>query len=271
MKIKCIAYAIFGIALVLSGTVTAFAADPGDSGAAQLSESPVLSDDTFSYKIEDSVIFPAKTNDSGNAPILKDVRAVEQGRQTLLVKTWDIPPDYDPEQLVEADFEKSGLHYKKAYLLQVSEDHDNQTRLASETVTVNHENREDAIASLQPILDYSIDGFTGQLTLQADAIVTESAGQRGYNYAVTDIRQYSGLERNDPASIPKTVNKNGVQLQLVDISWKQLAEGNYTATASYSGTAAGTAVTGYISTATYIGEVSKKVLDSVTGLGCISK
>ena len=198
------------------------------------------------------------------APILKDVRAVEQGRQTLLVKTWDIPPGYDSEQLVEADFEKGGLHYKRAYVLLVSENHDDQRKLASETVTVTHDNKGDALTKLQPIIEYSQDGFAGQLTLQADAVVTEAAGQSSYSYAVTDVREYTGLERNDPYNVPKSVDKNGARLQLADISWSQLDEGNYTATASYRGTATGTAVSGYISTAVYMGEVSKSVLDSIT-------
>lgn len=199
-----------------------------------------------------------------SAPILKDVRAVEQGSQTLLIKTWDVPPEYDPDRLVETDFEKGGLHYKKAYLLQVSENHDNQVKLASETVTVSHESKNDVMARLQPLMDYDQGGFTGQLTLQADAIITESAGKSSYNYAVTDVRKYAGLERNDPYSIPKTVDKNGVQLRLTDISWTQMGEGNYVASVSYRGSASGETVTGYVSTATYIGEVSKNVLDSVT-------
>ncbi len=197
-------------------------------------------------------------------PVLTDVRTAEQGGQTLIIKTWDAPPGYDAEQLVEADFEKGGLHYKKAYLLLVSENYDRQSKLASETVTVSHEGKDDAIARVQPIMDYSQDGFSGQLALQADAIVTEAVGHSSYRYAVTEVREYTGLERNDPYSVPKSVEKDGALLQLVDINWTPMGNGGYTATASYSGSATGTTVTGYTSTATYIGEVSKEVLDNVT-------
>ena len=83
-------------------------------------------------------------------------------------------------------------------------------------------------------------------------------------YTVTDIREYSGLERNDPYSIPKTALKNGVPLELTDIEWTAMGEGNYRAAASYSGTTYGSRATEYTTTATYLGEVTKETLDSVT-------
>jgi hypothetical protein len=121
-----------------------------------------------------------------------------------------------------------------------------------------------ALARLSPIMEYNRDGYSGQLTLIANAIVTEAANQSNYSYTVNDVREYTGLERNDPYLIPKSVSKDGVTLQLVDVGWNQERNGGYTATASYQGTAYATSVSGYISTATYIGEVSKSVLDSVT-------
>lgn len=216
------------------------------------------------YQVEDAPISNLFLHQDENSPILKDVRAVEQGNQTLIVKTWDVPPGYDTARLVEDDFEKNGLQYKKAYLLQVSENFENQTKLASETVTVAHDKKDDALARLQPIIEYNQDGFAGQLTLKIDAIVTEAADTSSYSYAVTDTREFTGFERNDTYNIPKSVDKNGVPLQLVDVKWSQMGEGSYKATASYQGTASGTTVSNYVSTATYIGEVSKKTLAGAT-------
>lgn len=217
------------------------------------------------YQIEDTAPFAAPAGQvSGNEPVLKDVRTVEQGTQTLLVKTWEVPPRYDAGLLVEEDFEKGGMMYTKAYLLQTAENYDSQTKLASETVTITHEKKDEAAARLQPILEYDQDGFTGQLTLQTGAIHTEAADKSSYSYAVADTREFTGLERNDAYNIPKTVDKNGVQLQLVDVNWSQRLEGGYDATASYRGTASGTTVSNYITTASYIGEVSKDTLESIT-------
>ena len=72
------------------------------------------------------------------------------------------------------------------------------------------------------------------------------------------------MDRNDTYNIPKSVTKSGTDLQLVDVDWTELGDGNYRALASYRGTATGVNVSGYISTATYLGEVQKNTLDSVT-------
>lgn len=257
----------FAIMIFFMGALQVHAAEDAlvtssNSSAQTNTESEVTIYQLDNLPVSDSLI---GTNADRSGPVLKDVRSTEQGGQMLLVKTWDVPSGYDAELLVEEEFEKGGLRYKKAYLLQVSENFDNQRKLASETVTITHDKKDDAIVRLLPIMDYNQDGFSGQLTLQADAIVTEAMGQNSYNYAVTDVREYTGLERNDPYSIPKTVEKNGIQLQLEDnIRWTQMGEGSYKATASYSGYSTGSAVTGYRSTATYIGEVVKETLGSVT-------
>ena len=249
---------VFALILTMGGVLKAYADEPPEFDAISIEHSsiyPVNGDGLFS-------ILGYEAN--SNAPVLKDVRAVEQGRQTLLVKTWDVLPGYDPELLVEDDFERGGLFYKRAYVLLVSENFDTRRKLASEVVVVPHDRQGEALAKLQPIIEYSQDGYTGQLVLNTDAIVTETAGQSSYSYTVTDVREFSGLERNDPYLVPKTAEKDGVQLQLVDIGWSQARNGGYTATVSYRGTATGTITSSYITTATYVGEVSKNVLDSVT-------
>lgn len=223
-----------------------------------------ITNEITAYQIEDTPISDLTAHWEGTAPTLKDVRMVEQGGQSLIVKTWDVPPGYDTERLVEDDFEKNGLHYQKTYLLQISENFENQTKLASETVTITHDKKDDVLAGLQPIIEYNQDGFAGQLTLKTDAIITEAADMSSYSYAVTDTREFTGFERNDTYNIPKSVDKNGVPLQLVDVNWTQMGEGSYKAMANYQGTASGTTVSNYISTATYIGEVAKKTLSGAT-------
>ncbi len=201
---------------------------------------------------------------AAGAPVLKDVRVVSEDGQQRIIKTWEAAPGYDSEQLVEPDFQQNGFNYKKSYLLMVSENSQKQSKLASETVTVSHEQKDGAIARLAPLLDYDQDGYQGQLQLDAASIYTEAAGKQNYTYAVTDTREYTGMDRNDTYNIPKNITKNGTDLQLVDVDWTELGDGNYRALASYRGTATGVSVSGYISTATYLGEVQKNTLDSVT-------
>ena len=224
---------------------------------------PVVSHSIIHQMNDDThpTILEGNTNGS---PVLRDVRALEQGNQMLLVKTWDVPPGYDPERLVEADFERGGLHYRREYVLLVSENYDYRRRLASQTITITHDTQEESLAKLLPLIEYNQGGYTGQLALDASTIVTTPTGHRSYSYAITDVRQFPGLSRNDPSLVPRSVLKNGVQLQLVDLSWRQTFDGEYIATASYRGVTTGTTTSGYITTAIYMGEVSQNVLSSVT-------
>ncbi|MCI6597352.1 MAG: hypothetical protein MSH17_08315 [Ruthenibacterium lactatiformans] len=100
--------------------------------------------------------------------------------------------------------------------------------------------------------------------LQPESITTTEAGKESYGYTVSDTREYPNLDRNDTAYIPKAVEKNGVSLTLAGIDWQAMGNGTFTATASYSGRATGSKVTGYTSKAIYSGEVSKETLDSCT-------
>lgn len=165
---------------------------------------------------------------------------------------------------MEPDVQKNGYKFKKSYLLMVSENQNKQGKLASQTVTVSHAQKDGAIAQLAPLLDYEQDGYKGQLTLDTASIYTEAANKQNYTYAITDTREYTGLERNDTYNIPKTVTKGGATLQLSDVDWTAMGEGSYRALASYRGTATGVNVPGYTSTATYLGEVKKDTLESVT-------
>ena len=89
--------------------------------------------------------------------------------------------------------------------------------------------------------------------LQPESITTTEAGKESYGYTVSDTREYPNLDRNDTAYIPKAVEKNGVSLTLAGIDWQAMGNGTFTATASYSGRATGSKVTGYTSKAIYSG------------------
>ena len=187
-----------------------------------------------------------------------------QGGRQLIIKLYDIDSDYDVSRLAEPDFEEGGLLYTHKNSIKVSDNRTMETKQASQTVTVSHTEKDNAMVSLQPMLEYSENGFTGQLMIQPESITTAEAGKESYGYTVSDTREYSNLDRNDTAYILKTVEKNGVSLTLAGIDWQAMGNGTFTAIASYSGRATGSKVTGYTSKAIYSGEVSKETLDSCT-------
>ena len=246
---KRIITTLLAAAMLCSMGIAAYAAEP--AGESPVPSVVVLSEEPETTAAED----PA---------VLRDVRLVNENGQNLLIKTWEVPADYDPERLTEADMEKGGYRYKKSYVMLISENNQVDTKLASQTITVTHQEKDGAAARLLPLMDYDQDGYKGQLALQSDSIYTEAAQKNSYAYTVTDTREYTGLERNDPYSIPKKTVKNGVTLELADIDWTPMGEGSYRAAASYTGTAYGSNVTEYTSTATYLGEVTKETLGSVT-------
>lgn len=195
---------------------------------------------------------------------LKDIQMVMQGGTPYIIKLYDAPPDMDSAALDEGGFDKNGYHYTMAAILRTKETYSDQQKLASQTVTVSVQNKDGAAAKLVPFLDYSLDGYEGQLPLDRSSIYTEAAGSSRYSYGITDTKEFSGLQRNDTYYIPKTSVKNGVTLKLADVSWTAMGDGMYRATAAYTGTGSGTKITCYLSTATYLGTVKKHSLDSIS-------
>jgi len=194
-------------------------------------------------------------------PVLRDVLTESDGDTYRIIKFYDAPPDYSPALLAEEDFEKQGVLYTAGDIIQIRENHAEERKLASQTVSLSHEEKETPV--LSPLLDYSMDGFSGQLRLDMDSISTVPTGEKRYAYTVSDTQEIAGLARNDTYSIPKSMMKNGVSLSLADVSWTDLGT-SYTATATYTGTAYGKRASGYTTTAIYMGEVSRDTLESVT-------
>ena len=136
-----------------------------------------------------------------NVPVLREVIV----RENQIAKLYDAPPGYASDRLREADFERQGVRYHAADVLQMRENYREERKLAAQTVTVSHEHKD--AAPLSPILDYEQDGFTGQLRLDYNSISTLPAGSNRYSYQVTDTREIAGLARNDTYAIPKTASK----------------------------------------------------------------
>lgn len=202
------------------------------------------------------------------------------GRQ-LVVKTYVLSPEADPGELIEEPFELEGYTYH--YLETIKEEQAfKDTRAQTEVVTVETETNDlaDILKQLAPTMEYSKDGFSGTLTLDHTSLQTEAKGYTTKYYTITDTKQFPGLSRNDPSYVPATTVKNGSTLTLSDISWTVTGTGladdilvpaSYTATATYTTTGSQKVATGYVTTASYTGEVTaagiRSVVYTVTYLG----
>ena len=222
------------------------------------------SDDRAVTVTQDNGEYASQQTFISEKPVLTDIEYAQQGDRSLIIKTYETPVKYDVQKLTESDFQDGNLIYTHKGKIKVKENRTVDTKQASQIVTIDHVDEYGAISKLQPMLDYEQDGYSGQLMLQPDSITTVEASQENYSYTISDVREYTNLDRNDTAYIPKNAEKNGVSLSLTGIDWQTMGNGTYTATASYAGRAAGSRVTGYTSQAIYTGEISKETFGGET-------
>ena len=225
-------------------------------------------------RIISALIVAAALTISAAAAFIPDSEVCENrdGRQ-LIVKTYALSPMDNPDALLQDPFDREGYSYTFSSIVKEEKPFENR-KTHSETVTV--ETAKDDLSAILGLLDKTIqydDGeFAGALSLDHTSLRTEATGYSTKTYTVTDTKTYEGLDRNDPSFIPRSAEKNGVTLALQNIDWSvqgtamsgdALVASQYTATATYSANASYKAANGYVTTATYAGEVVSKGISSV--------
>lgn len=155
------------------------------------------------------------------------VQTAEEGGVQLLVKTFLVSEDTDPQTLVEKDLTRRGVAYEAIDILRQEQPGETENKTVSQAVTLESETdkMEDILPLLKSTMDYRADGFSGTLTLDRDSIQVKETGTSNYSYQLKETKEYTGLDRNDPYYIPKTTEKNGVTLKLADVKWTPMASG----------------------------------------------
>ena len=205
--------------------------------------------------------YATASNSVTEKPVLTNVEYTQEGSRNLIVKTYEVPVNFDVQKLTEADFEDGEMLYTHRDTVKIRDNQTEETKQVSQMVSIDHEEKSGAMSKLQPMIDYEQDGYSGQLLLQSDSITTVEAGHENYSYTVSDTREYPNLDRNDIAYIPKTAEENGASLSLAGVDWRAMGNGSFMANATYTGLASGSKVTGYTSQALYLGEVRRVTLD----------
>ncbi len=194
--------------------------------------------------------------------------------QQRLVKTYTLPPDAGAKELEEPPFQYDGFFYTWAYT--TKEEHPFlKTRAETETVTVETQVKDLSriLDELQPSIPFDDGEYKGELTLDHDSLHTEAKGYAtGYN-TLTATKTIGPVDRNDMSYVPATTVRNGVTLSLSNVEWQvvgtdlvgdALAPASYQAVATYSGASSYQYATGYVTTATYKGDVTSEGIGSVT-------
>lgn len=195
-----------------------------------------------------------------------EIQYETQNGVPIVIKTFKITADVDPSVLVEQDWEQDGYRYTHSETLMDEPEQIVEEKTIAEPVTFNTEDDDEATirAAINPILDYSEGGYTGQLTLDYDSLVTTETDTEGYSYPIRKTVEVHNLPDNDYAYLDKDLNG----LKLEGAEWKletgvqredDIIPGTYTAVATYSGTGYGTRATGYTNSVYYTGTVKRLV------------
>ena len=199
-----------------------------------------------------------------------EITNIDERGTWLVVKSFEVPEGVDPQtQLVETNMVRDGKVYEARDILLKKTPGNTDSREASKKVTVTSESKDKAkvMALLDETTFYSEGGYEGYLTLDPDSITTKVKSTSNYSYPMTEKKEYTGLARNDPSLIEKTITKNGVTLTLGDVNWMSMGStvsgdnivSSYKAVATYTGTAYGSKADAYVVTANYTGIATKEV------------
>ena len=191
-----------------------------------------------------------------------------------LIKTYVLPPETNPQTLVEEPFEQEGFLYTFAEIVK-EENLISDASYHRETVTVDTGTNDlsKILEQLKPSIDYDDGSYKGTLSLDHTSIHTEASGYETRSSTVTATKTIGPVDRNDMSYIPATTTKNGVTLNLAGVDWQvtgtdlvgdALSPSSYQAVATYSGKSYYKAATGYVTTADYVGEISRDGVQSVT-------
>ena len=123
--------------LTLSALSVCFAEDSDNSGEVTAQQSYV--NEAITVTSETSADAPSQS------PVLRDVAYMTQGGRQLIIKLYDIDSDYDVSRLAEPDFEEGGLLYTHKNSIKVSDNRTMETKQASQTVTVSHTEKDNAV------------------------------------------------------------------------------------------------------------------------------
>lgn len=191
-----------------------------------------------------------------------------------VVKTYTIAPGDDPQELIEEPFELEGYLYTFADIVKV-ENHVEDSKQQTETLTVETSKKDLSVIleQLAPTLEYDDGLYSGTLSLDHTSLHTEAAGYASRSSTLSETKTIGPLDRNDMSYVPTTTVKNGVTLNLTNVDWQVigtdlvgdvLVPSSFQAVATYTGKSYYSAATGYITTAEYVGQVTRDGVESVT-------
>jgi len=172
----------------------------------------------------------------------------------IIEKTFEVTPGVDPQTFTQP-FEQNGYNFVYRETLRREATSGTSARLTSKTAAIitDTDDIAEVIALFADTTHYEQDGYTGRLRIDSTSLVIEADEYETFTYPFTRTRDIPGLSRNDPALVEREWNG----LTLYGLTFRQGADGRYTATATYRGLATGRRAVSFIATVNYYGEVAR--------------
>ena len=204
-----------------------------------------------------------------DSTVVQNLNGVQQ-----YVKTYTVPIETDPQELIEAPFEYEGFVYTYA---DITKEELTFAAQKEHTATITVETKKKDLAAvldvLEPTMEYDDGRYAGTLALDHTTIRTEPAGYTSGSYTVRETKEIGSLDSNDMSYVPATTVKDGRTLSLESVDWQVqstalvddvLVPSRYVAVATYAGKASYSTPTGYITTADYTGTIACNEVTHVT-------
>ena len=265
---------------ILSGSIAVPAEDDEDN------DSSIVINETITLYDEDgNIIEPNADNengaDSSNESVTQTQQATNRPRlfpsgveelhfenSRRVIRTYHLTPDENPMDINTESFERDGFFYtlqditrnRKQYVSIV--EHLEIIEIETASAELN-----DILSRLEQYIEFeTADGYNGVLRLVLSSVVTEVAGTRSEGFTQTETRTYPNLSNPDVSLIPQTITVGGRELTLSGVTWAggsqdtidytRIAQ-TYTATATYTRNGIRNITLGYITTAHYVGELTR--------------
>ena len=218
---------------------------------------------------------PPYPEDMPETPTPADERTVIDGGTRQIIRSYILSDNQKPTDIPRDSFELDGWHYTLADIIETRADR-TESRSHTEMVEVKTDSDDlnEIVKILPTTMEYqSDDGCIGTLAIDVSSVSSKPEGYRNSSYTVAATREYMNLSSTDTSPIPKTIIENGRILTLEGVVWEaqhyinidgEDIPDSYRATARYTAIISTTVATGYVTTADYIGEITKIVNGDLT-------
>ena len=185
-------------------------------------------------------------------------------------RVYALPPDVNPAVISQQSFDMLGQTFNFAHIVQeASEQQESQEVRETVRIETATSNLNEILPHLEQQLHFERDGFSGILSLDLSSVVSEVAGTTRTTSTATRRRTFPGLAEPDNAVIPLTISDGGITFHLASVNWiagnsSQAVDGHaipstFTADATFTAQVTNTRITGYITTADYVGVVTRSM------------